>query len=116
MDVGHCAIAEVGSEVAKFRTAADKRRYNVFFYMSCRPSRRLGRTLSPASAMVRNDAAKLQHFSDIARKKFHYNVFYVTYLLWRRRCQTMVVSIADGTPASHFNGWNDDMVVLSACL
>ena len=52
----------------------------------------------------------------MARKKFNHNIFSVAYILWRRRCQTMVVSIADGTPASRFNGWNEDVVVLSACL
>ena len=31
MDVEHCVIAVLSSEVAKFRIAADKRRYNVFF-------------------------------------------------------------------------------------
>ena len=69
MDDEHCVIA-VPSEVAKFSRAADKRRYNVSFNMSCRPSRRLGRTLSPASALVRNDAAKLRLFYNIARKKY----------------------------------------------
>ena len=29
MDIEHCVIAELSSEVAKFRIAADKRRYNV---------------------------------------------------------------------------------------
>jgi len=29
MDIEHCVIAVLSSEVAKFRIAADKRRYNV---------------------------------------------------------------------------------------
>lgn len=29
MDIEHCVIAELSSEVARFRIAADKRRYNV---------------------------------------------------------------------------------------
>ena len=62
MDIEHCVIAELSSEVAKFRIAADKRRYNV---LSICP---VAHPFTLAGFGV-FDAAKLQLFPDIERKK-----------------------------------------------
>ena len=62
MDVEHCVIAELSSEVAKFRIAADKRRYNV---LSICP---VAHPFALAGFGV-FDGAKLQLFPDIERKK-----------------------------------------------
>ena len=64
MDVEHCVIAKLKSEFAIFEQAADKRRYNVFSICPAAPPAALA-DLLPASASVRNDAAKLHIFSDI---------------------------------------------------
>ena len=63
MDEEHCVIAVISSEFAKFRTAADKRRYNV---LSICP---VAHPFTLASFGV-FDAAKLQLFPDITRKSF----------------------------------------------
>jgi hypothetical protein len=63
-------------EVAKFKTAADKRRYNVFFICSVAPAERV-KTLTPPALPVAleglrrcgNDGAKIQLFFDIKQKK-----------------------------------------------
>ena len=62
MDIEHCVIAELSSEVAKFRIAADKRRYNV---LSICPVAHP----SPLRTSGMFDVAKLQLFPDIERKK-----------------------------------------------
>ena len=61
MDIEHCVIA-VTSEVAKFRIAADKRRYNV---LSICP---VAHPFTLAGFGV-FDGAKLQLFPDMERKK-----------------------------------------------
>ena len=63
MDEEHCVIAVLSSEVAKFRIAADKRRYNV---LSICP---VAHPFALAGFGV-FDAAKLQLFPDITRKSF----------------------------------------------
>ena len=62
MDIEHCVIAVLSSEVAKFRIAADKRRYNVLSI--CPVAHPF--TLAGFGMF---DGAKLQLFPDIARKK-----------------------------------------------
>ncbi len=61
MDIEHCVIAELSSEVAKFRIAADKRRYNV---LSICP---VAHPFTLAGFGV-FDGAKLLLFPDIERK------------------------------------------------
>lgn len=64
-------------EVAKFKTAADKRRYNVFFICSAAPAERV-KTLTPPALPVAlerlrrcgNDGAKIQLFFKPLKKKF----------------------------------------------
>ena len=62
MDEEHCVIAVISSEVAKFRIAADKRRYNV---LSICP---VAHPFTLAGFGV-FDGAKLQLFPDMERKK-----------------------------------------------
>ena len=61
MDIEHCVIAELSSEVAKFRIAADKRRYNVLSICPVAHPSPLGFGVF--------DGAKLQLFPDMERKK-----------------------------------------------
>ena len=65
MDIEHCVIAELSSEVAKFRIAADKRRYNV---LSICP---VAHPYALAGFGV-FDAAKIHIFPDITRKRNPY--------------------------------------------
>ena len=62
MDIEHCVIAELSSEVAKFRIAADKRRYNV---LSICP---VAHPFTLADFGV-FDVAKIHIFPDITRKR-----------------------------------------------
>ncbi len=62
MDIEHCVIAELSSEVAKFRIAADKRCYNVLSI--CPVAHPF--TLAGFGMF---DGAKLQLFPDMERKK-----------------------------------------------
>ena len=62
MDIEHCVIAVLSSEVAKFRIAADNRRYNV---LSICP---VAHPFTLAGFGV-FDGAKLQLFPDMERKK-----------------------------------------------
>ena len=61
MDDEHCVIAVVSSEVAKFRTAADKRRYNVFLI---------------CPVVMLNDGAKIRTFSLSEKKNISPTVKY----------------------------------------
>ena len=63
MDAEHCVIA-VSILNLRDSCAADKRRYNVFSICPAAPPAALA-DLLPASASVRNDAAKLHIFYDI---------------------------------------------------